>query len=112
MTALKSAASVKACASEEIDRLYGVIDAELASRSPWLCGKAISAAVAAETGLAVIACCDAMVATAIGLFAAIPAVVAYNGFAHDIDRLSTRFDTFIEEFSNILQRQGGGGQAV
>ena len=48
---------------------------------------------------------EALVATAIGLFAAIPAVVAYNRFAHDIDRLSTRFDTFVDEFMNILQRQ-------
>ncbi|MDK2122521.1 protein TolQ [Chitinimonas sp. DQS-5] len=48
---------------------------------------------------------EALVATAIGLFAAIPAVVAYNRFAHDIDRLANRFDSFIEEFSNILQRQ-------
>ena len=48
---------------------------------------------------------EALIATAIGLFAAIPAVVAYNRYSHDIDRLSIRFDTFIEEFSNILQRQ-------
>ena len=48
---------------------------------------------------------EALVATAIGLFAAIPAVVAYNRFAHDLDRLANRFETFIEEFSNILQRQ-------
>jgi biopolymer transport protein TolQ len=48
---------------------------------------------------------EALVATAIGLFAAIPAVVAYNRFAHDIDRLSNRFDSFMEEFQNILQRQ-------
>jgi len=48
---------------------------------------------------------EALVATAIGLFAAIPAVVAYNHFAHNIDKLANRFDTFIEEFSNILQRQ-------
>lgn len=48
---------------------------------------------------------EALVATAIGLFAAIPAVVAYNRFAHDIDRISIRFESFIEEFSNILQRQ-------
>ncbi|HET6718692.1 MAG TPA: MotA/TolQ/ExbB proton channel family protein, partial [Rhodocyclaceae bacterium] len=48
---------------------------------------------------------EALVATAIGLFAAIPAVVAYNRFAHDIDRLAVRFESFIEEFSNILQRQ-------
>jgi biopolymer transport protein TolQ len=48
---------------------------------------------------------EALVATAIGLFAAIPAVVAYNRFAHDVDRLSVRFESFMEEFSNILQRQ-------
>ena len=48
---------------------------------------------------------EALIATAIGLFAAIPAVVAYNRYSHDIDRLSIRFETFIEEFSNILQRQ-------
>ena len=47
---------------------------------------------------------EALVATAIGLFAAIPAVVAYNRFAHDVDRLAVRFESFIEEFSNILQR--------
>ena len=49
---------------------------------------------------------EALVATAMGLFAAIPAVVAYNRFTHDVDRLAVRFETFIEEFSNILQRQG------
>jgi biopolymer transport protein TolQ len=47
---------------------------------------------------------EALVATAIGLFAAIPAVVAYNRFARDIDRISIKLETFIEEFSNILQR--------
>ena len=51
---------------------------------------------------------EALVATAIGLFAAIPAVVAYNRNATDVDRLSIRFETFIEEFTNILQRQGTG----
>ena len=49
---------------------------------------------------------EALVATAMGLFAAIPAVVAYNRYTHDVDRLATRYETFIEEFSNILQRQG------
>ena len=48
---------------------------------------------------------EALIATAIGLFAAIPAVVAYNRFAHDVDRVSVRFESFMEEFSNILQRQ-------
>jgi biopolymer transport protein TolQ len=50
---------------------------------------------------------EALVATALGLFAAIPAVVAYNRFARDIDRISIKLETFIEEFSNILQRNLG-----
>ena len=54
---------------------------------------------------------EALVATAIGLFAAIPAVVAYNRFARDIDRISIRLETFIEEFSNILQRNAGAQSA-
>jgi biopolymer transport protein TolQ len=48
---------------------------------------------------------EALVATAIGLFAAIPAVVAYNRYSHDVERLGTRFESFMEEFSNILHRQ-------
>ena len=50
---------------------------------------------------------EALVATALGLFTAIPAVLAYNRFARDIDRLATRQETFIEEFTNILQRNLG-----
>ena len=50
---------------------------------------------------------EALVATAIGLFAAIPAVLAYNRFSHDIDRIANRLETFTEEFSNILQRNVG-----
>jgi biopolymer transport protein TolQ len=48
---------------------------------------------------------EALVATAMGLFAAIPAVVAYNRYAHDVGRLASRFESFMEEFSNVLQRQ-------
>ena len=48
---------------------------------------------------------EALVATAMGLFAAIPAVVAYNRFTHDVDRLAVRYESFMEELSNILQRQ-------
>ena len=57
---------------------------------------------------------EALVATAIGLFAAIPAVVAYNRFSRDIDRIATTLETFIEEFSNILQRNAAapGGAAA
>jgi biopolymer transport protein TolQ len=52
---------------------------------------------------------EALVATAVGLFAAIPAVVAYNRFADQVTRLEVRFDGFIEEFSTILQRHAGRG---
>ena len=48
---------------------------------------------------------EALIATAIGLFAAIPAVIAYNRFAHDVERLHNRYDAFVDEFSTILQRQ-------
>ncbi|ETD72397.1 protein tolQ [Pelistega indica] len=48
---------------------------------------------------------EALIATAIGLFAAIPAVLAYNYFSNSIDKVSSRFDSFMDEFLNILQRQ-------
>jgi biopolymer transport protein TolQ len=49
---------------------------------------------------------EALVATAMGLFAAIPAVWAYNRYATRVERLTVRFDTFQDEFFSILQRQG------
>lgn len=55
---------------------------------------------------------EALVATAIGLFAAIPAVVAYNRFSRDIDRIATKMDTFMEEFTNILQRNASAVPAA
>jgi biopolymer transport protein TolQ len=48
---------------------------------------------------------EALLATAMGLFAAIPAVWAYNRFATRVERIAVRYDTFTEEFSSILQRQ-------
>jgi biopolymer transport protein TolQ len=48
---------------------------------------------------------EALIATAMGLFAAIPAVIAYNRYSHEVERLINRYDTFLEEFSSILQRQ-------
>jgi len=48
---------------------------------------------------------EALVATAMGLFAAIPAVIAYNRFSNQVERLESRYDNFKEEFSSILQRQ-------
>ncbi|MDA0873420.1 MAG: protein TolQ [Proteobacteria bacterium] len=49
---------------------------------------------------------EALIATAMGLFAAIPAVIAYNRFAAKVDRLSLRFESFMEEFINIVDRKG------
>jgi len=48
---------------------------------------------------------EALIATAIGLFAAIPAVIFYNRFSTDVDRLLNRYENFAEEFSTVLQRQ-------
>jgi biopolymer transport protein TolQ len=53
---------------------------------------------------------EALVATAMGLFAAIPAVIAYNRYADQVGRLESRYDTFMEEFSTILQRYARGGK--
>jgi biopolymer transport protein TolQ len=51
---------------------------------------------------------EALIATAMGLFAAIPAVIAYNRYADQVSRLELRYDTFMEELSSILQRHAGG----
>ncbi len=51
---------------------------------------------------------EALIATAIGLFAAIPAVIAYNRYSNKVERLNNRYDDFVEEFATILQRQAGG----
>jgi biopolymer transport protein TolQ len=53
---------------------------------------------------------EALIATAMGLFAAIPAVWAYNRFATRVERLAVRYESFAEEFSSILQRQSHGGE--
>ena len=54
---------------------------------------------------------EALIATAMGLFAAIPATIAYNRFAHQVDRLEGRIETFTEEFTNILQHHQPEGRA-
>ena len=51
---------------------------------------------------------EALIATALGLFAAIPAVIAYNRFATDVDRLVGRFENFSDEFVALLARQAAG----
>ena len=52
---------------------------------------------------------EALIATAMGLFAAIPAVIAYNRYADQVGRLEVRYDTFAEEFSSILHRRVHAG---
>ncbi len=47
---------------------------------------------------------EALIATAAGLFAAIPSVIAYNRFANDVERLANRYDVFVEEFASVLHR--------
>jgi biopolymer transport protein TolQ len=54
---------------------------------------------------------EALIATAMGLFAAIPAVWAYNRFATKVERLNVRYDAFSEEFASILQRQAHADEA-
>jgi biopolymer transport protein TolQ len=56
---------------------------------------------------------EALIATALGLFAAIPAVIAYNRFTHRSEQMTSRYENFIEEFTGILQRhlEGGPGNA-
>lgn len=57
---------------------------------------------------------EALIATAIGLFAAIPAVIAYNKFSHQVEVLESSYANFVEEFANILHRQAvsNGGEAA
>jgi biopolymer transport protein TolQ len=55
---------------------------------------------------------EALIATAVGLFAAIPAVIAYNRYADQVSRLELRYDAFMEELSTILQRYAGRGPAT
>jgi len=55
---------------------------------------------------------EALIATAMGLFAAIPATIAYNRYAEQVNRLELRFDTFVEELSTILQRYASTTRAA
>ena len=55
---------------------------------------------------------EALIATAMGLFAAIPAVWAYNRFSTKLERISVRYETFVEEFSSILARQAHVDEGV
>lgn len=110
--------AMRATGSREIDELEHNLEflANVGSISPYVglfgtvWGIMISFQGLAELKEATIATVapgisEALVATAMGLFAAIPAVWAYNRFATKVERLSVRYDAFSEEFSSILQRQ-------
>lgn len=67
--------------------------------------RAIGSAKQATLSMVAPGIAEALIATAIGLFAAIPAVIAYNRFINEVERLTNRYDAFYEEFITILQRQ-------
>ena len=67
--------------------------------------RALGNAKQATLGMVAPGIAEALIATAMGLFAAIPAVMAYNKYINQVERLTGRYDAFYEEFSNILQRQ-------
>ena len=67
--------------------------------------RALSAVQQATMAMVAPGISEALIATAMGLFAAIPAVIAYNRYASEVEKLSNLYDTFREEFSSILHRQ-------
>lgn len=110
--------AMRVALNREIDRLEGNLSylATVGSTSPYVglfgtvWGIMISFQALATVNQATIAMVapgisEALIATAMGLFAAIPAVIAYNRFSNQVERLTVRYDTFTDEFSSILQRQ-------
>jgi biopolymer transport protein TolQ len=110
--------AMRAAGSRELDHLemYLSLLATTGSTSPYIglfgtvwgiMNAFMALGLAQQATLAQVApgIAEALIATAMGLFAAIPAVIAYNRYAHEVDRLANRYETFMEEFSNILQRQ-------
>jgi biopolymer transport protein TolQ len=110
--------AMRVAVSREMDRLEAHLSflATVGSTSPYvgLFGtvwgimnsfRALGGAQQATLSMVAPGIAEALVATAIGLFAAIPAVIAYNRFANEVDRLASRYDTFKDEFTTLLQRQ-------
>jgi biopolymer transport protein TolQ len=111
--------SMRVALSREIDRLETSLSflATVGSTSPYIglfgtvwgimhAFHALGNVEQATLALVAPGISEALVATAIGLFAAIPAVIAYNRYSHQVDRLTSRYEEFMEEFSSLLQRQG------
>ncbi len=110
--------AMRVAATREVDRLEQSLEflANVGSISPYvgLFGTVWGIMIAfqglanvKEATIAMVApgISEALIATAMGLFAAIPAVWAYNRFSTKLERISMRYDTFVEEFSSILARQ-------
>lgn len=112
--------AMRVALSRELDRLESSLAflATVGSTSPYvgLFGtvwgimnsfRALGSAQHATLSMVAPGIAEALVATAMGLFAAIPAVIAYNRFSNEVERLENRYETFKEEFSTLLQRQAG-----
>jgi len=110
--------AMRVALSREVDRLEGNLAflATVGSTSPYvglfgtvwgIMNAFLALGQAQNATLAMVApgIAEALIATAMGLFAAIPAVIAYNRFANEVERLENRYETFKEEFSTLLQRQ-------
>jgi len=110
--------SMKVALSREIDFLENYLSflATVGSTSPYIglfgtvwgimnSFRALSDAQQATLAAVAPGIAEALIATAMGLFAAIPAVIAYNRYSNQADRLITRYDNFVEEFTALLQRQ-------
>lgn len=110
--------SMRVAMGRELDRLDSHLSflATVGSTSPYvgLFGtvwgimnsfRALGSAQHATLSMVAPGIAEALVATAMGLFAAIPAVIAYNRYANDLDRLESRLENFKDEFTTLLQRQ-------
>ena len=110
--------SMKVALSREIDFLENYLSfmATVGSTSPYIglfgtvwgimnSFRALSTTQQATLAAVAPGIAEALIATAMGLFAAIPAVIAYNRYSNQVDRLITRYDNFVEEFTALLQRQ-------
>lgn len=110
--------AMNACTSEQLDTLENQLNylATTGSVSPYIgllgtvwgvMGAFLGLSSNVQHTLSAVApgIAEALIATAVGLFAAIPAVIAYNSFANRIDRIAQQIDSFSDEFLNIMQRQ-------
>lgn len=110
--------SMKVALSREVDSLetYLTFLATVGSTSPYVglfgtvwgimnAFRALADVQQATLSLVAPGIAEALIATAMGLFAAIPAVVAYNRYSNNVDRIVNHYDNFMEEFTALLQRQ-------